>query len=135
MDGWEGKRLLLCLIGFSNRLNKIEWLLLGNYKWGNELSTRQNRLRALTKIGHEYSLMVGADCPIGNIQQHAWSMVDTRLPLPQQLLQIRCFSYSCSYPVITLSAELASIGFSKQILVQLLFSISFISETNQLSHL
>jgi hypothetical protein len=24
----------------ANRLNKIEWLLLGNYKWGNEWHTR-----------------------------------------------------------------------------------------------
>lgn len=28
----------------ANRLNKIEWLLLGNYKWGDELETRAKRL-------------------------------------------------------------------------------------------
>jgi hypothetical protein len=27
----------------ANRLNKIEWLLLGNYKWGDELETRAKR--------------------------------------------------------------------------------------------
>jgi hypothetical protein len=27
----------------ANRLNKIEWLLLGNYKWGDELETRMKR--------------------------------------------------------------------------------------------
>lgn len=29
----------------ANRLNKIEWLLLGNYKWGDELETRLKRLQ------------------------------------------------------------------------------------------
>ncbi len=72
----------------ANRLNKLEWLLLGNYKWGDELATRQSRLLSLNTIGHEYSLMIGADCSIGNVQQHAWSMVDIGLPLPQQLQQI-----------------------------------------------
>ena len=42
---------------------------IGNYKWGDELDTRKKRLQVLTGIGHEYSLMVGADCPLGNVQQ------------------------------------------------------------------
>lgn len=73
----------------ANRLNKIEWLLLGNYKWGDELETRQRRLLLLTSLGHEYSLMVGADCPLGNIQQHAWHMVNVRLPYQEQVQQIK----------------------------------------------
>lgn len=73
----------------ANRLNKIEWLLLGNYKWGDERASRKTRLRVLTALGHDYSLMIGADCPIGNIQQHAWSMVDTAEPVVKQLQQIR----------------------------------------------
>ena len=72
-----------------NRLNKVEWLLLGNFKWGDELHTRARRFRVLTALGHAYSLLVGADAPIGNIQQHAWYMVNTRLPYPQQAQQIR----------------------------------------------
>jgi len=73
----------------ANRQNKVEWLLLGNYKWGDELETRLKRLRVLTSLGHKYSLLIGADCPIGNIQQHAWHMVNTRLPIAQQKRQIR----------------------------------------------
>jgi hypothetical protein len=73
----------------ANRQNKVEWLLLGNYKWGDELETRLKRLRVLTSLGHKYSLLIGADCPIGNIQQHAWHMVNTRLPLAHQKRQIR----------------------------------------------
>jgi hypothetical protein len=53
----------------------LAFFLLGNYKWGYELETRKRRMRLLTQLGHEYSLMIGVDCPLGNIQQHAWSMV------------------------------------------------------------
>lgn len=73
----------------ANGLNKVEWLLLGNYKWGDELQLRQNRLRKLTHLGHQYSLMIGADVPIGNIQQHGWFMVNVRLPIKSQIKQIR----------------------------------------------
>ena len=75
----------------ANRLNKVEWLLLGSAQWG-DLDTsdyRQKRLRLLTSIGHEYSLMIGADLPLGNIQQHGWHMVNTRLPFKSQAQQIR----------------------------------------------
>jgi hypothetical protein len=72
----------------ANRLNKIEWLLLGNYKWEEELETKQKRLKIITSLAHEYSLMVGADCPIGNIQQHAWHIVNVRMPFAEQVKQI-----------------------------------------------
>jgi hypothetical protein len=73
----------------ANRLNKIEWLLLGNHKWGDELDTRMKRLRILTGLGHKYSLMIGADSPLGNIQQHGWNMVNIRLPFKHQVKQIK----------------------------------------------
>ena len=49
----------------ANRLNRIEWLLLGSYKWGDELEMRMKRFKVLTSLGHEYSLLVGADVPLG----------------------------------------------------------------------
>ena len=71
----------------ANRLNAIEWLLLGNFKWGDfdTSDTRMKRLQVLTGLGHEYSILVGADAPLGNIQQHAWYMVNTGLPFDQQV--------------------------------------------------
>jgi len=74
----------------ANRLNKVEWLLLGNYKWQEFDSSdfRKKRLNILTKLGQSYGLLVGADVPIGNIQQHGWSIVNPRLPLNQQIDQI-----------------------------------------------
>lgn len=59
----------------ANRLNKIEWLLLGNFRWDGDtedLQNRQNRLSVLTNLGHEYSIMVGADVPLALRQQHSW---------------------------------------------------------------
>ena len=74
----------------ANRLNKVEWMLLGNYKWAEFDSSdfRKKRLSILTKLGQSYGLLVGADVPISNIQQHAWSMVNPRLPIDQQIKQI-----------------------------------------------
>jgi hypothetical protein len=76
--------------GIANRLNKIEWLLLGNYKWGNldHSGYRQKRLKVLVELGHSYSLLIGADVPLGNIQQHGWTMVSTRVPFDQQRASI-----------------------------------------------
>eukprot|EP00981_Chlorochromonas_danica_P003550 scaffold659_cov192-Ochromonas_danica.AAC.63 len=73
----------------ANRLNKVEWLLLDNYKWGDELSRRHFRLSQLTDLGHKYSLLIGADVPLGNIQQHGWYIVNVRLSLEGQRQQIR----------------------------------------------
>ena len=49
---------------------------------------RAKRFQVLTALGHSYSLLVGADTPIGNIQQHAWYIVNTRLPYAEQAKQI-----------------------------------------------
>jgi hypothetical protein len=47
------------------------------------------RLSRLTHLGHEFSLMIGADVPLGNIQQHGWYIVNTRFPFQQQIKQIK----------------------------------------------
>ena len=74
----------------ANRLNKVEWLLLHNFKWGyEELESRFYRLKKLTFLGHQYSLLIGADVPVGNKQQHGWYMVNVRLPIGEQKQQIR----------------------------------------------
>jgi hypothetical protein len=72
----------------ANKFNRAEWLLLGNYKWKefDSSDTRMKRMRILTDLGHQYGLMVGADVPIGNVQQHAWYMVNTRLPYSRQVM-------------------------------------------------
>jgi len=75
----------------ANRLNAVEWLMLGSYKWGdlNHSRLRHKRLRAMTALAHDYGLLVGADVPIAEKQQHAWYMVHTRTPYERQVRDIR----------------------------------------------
>lgn len=79
----------------ANKLNKIEWLLLGNFKWQSfDVSDlRWKRLRILTRLGHEYGLLVGADVPIGNHQQLCSSSCPT---LPYLTLSYLLLSYLSS---------------------------------------
>ena len=62
---------------------------MGNYKWDNHLHTRQHRLAVLINIGHQYSLVIGANSPLGNVQQHGWFMADTSLSYKQQVEQVK----------------------------------------------
>lgn len=73
----------------ANRQNKVQWLLLGSHHWDNHLHTRQHRLAILVELGHHYSLVVGANSPLGNVQQHGWFMADTRLSYMQQVESIK----------------------------------------------
>lgn len=76
----------------ANKYNRVEWLLLGNYKWKgfDNSETRRKRLKILCHLGHQYGLLVGADVPLGNVQQHGWYMVNPRLPYSKQVLNILC---------------------------------------------
>lgn len=67
----------------ANRQNRVEVLLLGNAKWDkwNDLSTgtaRQDRLRRVTALSHEFGILIGADIPLANLQQHGMAMVSMR---------------------------------------------------------
>jgi hypothetical protein len=67
----------------ANKQNRVEVLLLGNAKWDkwNDLSTgtaRQDRLRRVTALSHEYGVLMGADIPLANLQQHGMAMVSMR---------------------------------------------------------
>jgi len=64
-------------------------LCTGNYKWDNHIHTRQHRLAVLVSLGHQYSIVVGGNSPLGNIQQHGWFMTDTSLSYAQQVQQVK----------------------------------------------
>jgi len=54
-------------------LNRLEWIILWTQEWKEANSTqRQQRLASLTDLGREFGLMIGADVPIAEKQQHAW---------------------------------------------------------------
>lgn len=75
----------------ANKFNRVEWLMLGNYKWRefDDSETRSKRMHVLTSLGHKYGLLIGADVPLGNVQQHSWFIVNPRLPFHEQAEQIR----------------------------------------------
>ena len=117
----------------ANRQNKIEWLLLGNYKWGDEFHTRNMRMKLLTALGHQYSLLVGADVPLGNIQQHGWNIVNIRSPLKEQTAQIQSrvdWVFSAGFDFMTTESGLSEFHAPECDLMQLLNEFSlYVNET------
>jgi len=55
----------------AHRLNRAEWILLGNRRWGAIVDSplRQARLALLARVGQGFGLMVGVDDPIAFQQQ------------------------------------------------------------------
>lgn len=75
----------------AHRLNRVEWILLGNRKWGPivESTLRHRRLAVMARMGQSMGLMVGVDDPIAFQQQHSWVMTTTLGPVRQQLKAVR----------------------------------------------
>ncbi len=75
----------------AHRLNRIEWILLGNRRWGALVDSplRQARLRLLATLGQGLGLMIGVDDPIAFQQQHSWVMTTTLAPEATQLAAVR----------------------------------------------
>jgi len=75
----------------AHRLNRIEWILLGNRRWGALVHSplRQARLRFLAGLGQGMGLMVGVDDPIAFQQQHSWVMTTTLAPEAWQVASVR----------------------------------------------
>jgi len=75
----------------AHRLNRIEWILLGNRRWGALVASplRQARLRFLACLGQGMGLMVGVDDPIAFQQQHSWVMTTTLAPEAWQVASVR----------------------------------------------
>jgi hypothetical protein len=78
----------------ANRVNRVEWMLLGDEKWDSVAHSplRQTRLARLVSIAHNYGVLAGADVPIGLQQQHAWYMVKPKQSRHEQIraIQERC---------------------------------------------
>lgn len=67
----------------ANKQNRVEVLLLGNEKWDkyNNLTSgevRKQRLRDINVLAHSYGILMGADIPLANLQQHGWAMISLR---------------------------------------------------------
>ena len=75
----------------AHRLNRVEWILLGNRKWGPivESTLRHRRLQHIVRLAQAHGLMVGVDDPIAFQQQHSWVMTTTLGPKKKQLRAVR----------------------------------------------
>ncbi|MCA8920922.1 MAG: hypothetical protein KDD82_03870 [Planctomycetes bacterium] len=79
-----------CEWAVANGQNEVEWVLLYSQSWAAfaESPERQARLAELVRLGHAYGLKVGVDAPLALRQQHAFTLVRTTGPLPDEVAQI-----------------------------------------------
>jgi len=96
----------------ANRLNAVEWLLLGDSKWGeaNKAEWRAERLTHLVHLGQDFGLRLGVDVPLALQQQHAWFIVDPSESEEVQHGMIRSrlnWVLSCGFDFISSEAGLS----------------------------
>lgn len=63
----------------ANKVNRVEWVLLQTTQWRLtgfvDSGLRASRLSQLVQLGQNFSLKVGVDVPIAEVQQNGWFMV------------------------------------------------------------
>lgn len=99
----------------ANRQNRVEVLLLGNKKWDkwDDLTTgekRQNRLKMINALAHEYGLLMGADIPLALMQQHGWAMINVRDDIDtqrQDIIDRVDWAFAADYDFITTESGLS----------------------------
>lgn len=99
----------------ANKQNRVEVLLLGNKKWDawDDLTTgkkRQDRLKMINALAHQYGLLMGADIPLALMQQHGWAMINVRDNITQQRKDIEDrvnWAFEADYDFITTEAGLS----------------------------
>jgi hypothetical protein len=99
----------------ANRQNRVEVLLLGSPKWdayGNLTSgaQRQSRLQRINGLAHDYGVMIGADIPIANRQQHGWKMISLQDSFEQQTQSINDrvdWAFAADYDFISTESGLS----------------------------
>jgi hypothetical protein len=99
----------------ANRQNRVEVLLLGSPKWdvyGNLTSgpQRQSRLQQINQLAHSYGVLIGADIPIANRQQHGWKMISLQDSFEQQTVDIQArvdWAFAADYDFISTESGLS----------------------------
>jgi hypothetical protein len=99
----------------ANRQNRVEILLLGNKKWDawGDLTSgpmRQERLKKINALSHEFGILIGADIPLANIQQHGWAMINVRDNITKQTSDIEArvdWAFEADYDFISTESGLS----------------------------
>ncbi|MBI4816895.1 MAG: hypothetical protein HY791_11585 [Deltaproteobacteria bacterium] len=84
---WES----LCEWLVANRQNRVHWVLLAAESWATfgDSTLRQNRLKQLADIGHDFGIAVGVDAPIALGQQHSFRLLRQSGELEAEKAEIR----------------------------------------------
>lgn len=100
----------------ANRQNRVEVLLLGSPKWDLLMQNltsgtmRQQRLKQISALSHEYGILIGADIPIANRQQHGWKMINLQDNFEQQSKDINNrvdWAFAADYDFISTESGLS----------------------------
>lgn len=75
----------------ANKQNMVQWVLLEKEHWKqfSRSLERQNRLKKITSISHEWGIKVGVDVPIALEQQNAWRLIQKHGDLKDEIKQIK----------------------------------------------
>jgi hypothetical protein len=75
----------------ANRQNRVHWVLLGAESWLDfaDGPIRQDRLAARVARGHDFGVLVGADAPLVQHQQHTWRLIREQGELADEVAQIK----------------------------------------------
>jgi len=87
----------------ANRQNRMEFVLLYAKEWANfSISTlRQQRLTKIVSLGHQYGLVIGADRPVCEQQQHAWYIVTADGDQRRQIQAQLDWTYECGFDFLS----------------------------------
>lgn len=94
LDSWlsmlsDYESFLEWLVAYKQ--NKVEWVLLSDYPWeGFAVSKeRQDRLRTLVQMGHQWGIHVGVNAPIALEQQNSFRLILNHGNLQEEVRQIK----------------------------------------------
>lgn len=73
----------------AHRQNKVEWVLLEKGRWRHfsRSAERQERLRILVQMAHQWGIKVGVDVPMALQQQNGWRLIQDATGSPEQVEQ------------------------------------------------
>ncbi|HEY9842698.1 MAG TPA: hypothetical protein V6D23_19695 [Candidatus Obscuribacterales bacterium] len=99
----------------ANRQNEVEWVLLEKPRWGDFARgpVRQQRLKRIVALGHDWQVRIGLDAPLALEQQNGWRLIPQSGSLSDELDQLhRNLDWLADTGVDFLSTELGTSEFT-----------------------
>ncbi|MBN2715898.1 MAG: hypothetical protein JXX14_08580 [Deltaproteobacteria bacterium] len=128
------KTFLLWMLG--NGLNRVQWALLWNEKWGEfgDSELRQDRLKEIVQLTHLFGIEAGIDAPVSLKQQNAFRLVRREDSPENEHAQIRTqIDYLMKTDIDFLALEIGTSEFShaspSRMLSRLNYIASYLDDT------